>query len=95
MCEDGPDGGSYRCLLRDYHLAERRGEDGRLVHVLHVEAHCRCVAKRPQGQESQVDVSIGRLDTQGVARLGLKVQALPIGKVRERERWLGRKKAKR
>lgn len=80
MGGDPPDRGAHPGVFRHHHLGERRGEDGRLFHVLHGHLDGRGVAERAQVQEVGVDVPVCGLDPQREAALGFKVQGL-----RERE----------
>lgn len=76
MGRDPPDGRAHPGVFRNHHLGERRGEDGRLVHVLHRHPDGGGVAEGAQAQEVGVDVPVGGLDPQREAALRLEVQRL-------------------
>ena len=82
MGGDSPDGRSHAGVLRDHHLEERSGEDGRLVDVLHRHLDEGQVAERAGAEEVGVDVSVGRLDSKGKTALCLEVQRLATEKQR-------------
>lgn len=76
MGGDPPDGGAHPGVLRHHHLGERRGEDGRLVHVLDRHLDGRGVAEGAQAQEVGVDVPVCGFDPEREAALRLEVQRL-------------------
>lgn len=73
MGRDSPDRGANPGVFRNNHLAERRGEDGRLVHVFHRHLDGRCVAKRAQAQEVGVNIPVCGFDSQREAALCFEV----------------------
>jgi len=60
---DSPDWGAHPGVFRNNHPAERRGKDGRLVHVFHRQLDRRGVAKWARAQEVGVDVPVRGLDS--------------------------------
>lgn len=71
-----PDGGAHPGVFQHHHPGERRGEDGRLVHVLHRHLDGGGVAEGAQAQEVGVDVPVGGFQPEREAALGLEVQRL-------------------
>ena len=94
LCGDGADDGAGRRVLVHVHEVGGLVEDGRLVHVQHVDLHRGRVLERPVALETRVRVGVGGVHLEGVCLLRLVVQGLKKVKGerggRERERESGR-----
>ena len=76
---DGADDGVPGGVLLHLHDVAGPLEDGRLVHVLHLDLDGGVVPERPGGEEARVEVDVLHLHPQAVLPLPLKVQGLGGG----------------